>query len=482
MEWYHYLLIGIGALLILLISVLLIRTACFKPKKEKTLDIEKIEFDKDGAVSCLQELIRCKTISYDDPRLEDDAEFEKLINLLPTLYPNVLQNCELKRFDGRALLFRWKGKSDADPVVLMSHYDVVSVVEENWSKPPFDGVIENGELWGRGVVDTKATFNAVMYSINMLIGQGFIPQNDVYMAFSGGEEVNGPGAKNIVEYFRQNGVSPQLVLDEGGAVVNNVFPGVNKPCGMIGIAEKGCINLKYTVKSSGGHASAPKPNTPLVRLAKACDKMEKNPFRFKLTEPVAKLFDKLGRESTFLYRLIFSNLWLFKGLLNKICIKNGGDMNAMCRTTVAFTQAEGSKGMNVIPPVASMVSNIRLNPCDTVDSAVEYIKKTIDDDNVQLEIISAYNPSRISRTDVPGYAKIESAVKCTWENVLVSPYLMVQCSDSRHYGEISDRVYKFSAMDLTNAERSGIHGNDEKVRISAIYKSIEFYLRLLKQC
>ncbi len=482
MDWYHYLIIGLGALLVVFISVLLIRALAFKPTKKKSQDIDKIEFDKDRAVNCLQELIRCKTVSCDDSSKEDDAEFEKLIGLLPSLYPQVVNNCELKRFDGRALLFKWKGKADGDPAVFMSHYDVVSVDEANWTKPPFDAVIENGELWGRGVIDTKATFNAVMFSVNKLIEDGFVPKNDVYLAFSGGEEVNGPGANNIVDYFVSIGVTPSLVLDEGGAVVNNVFPGVKKPCGMIGIAEKGCINLKYTVKSSGGHASAPKPNSPLVRLSKACNKIESNPFKFKLTPPVSGLFDKLGRESTFVYRLIFANLWLFKGVLNRMCIKNGGDMNAMCRTTVAFTQAEGSDGMNVIPPVASMVSNIRLNPSDNVDDAVEYIRKTIDDDNVQLEVISAYNPSRISRTDVDGYAKIESAVQATWDNVLVSPYLMVQCSDSRHYGAISDRVYKFSAMDLTNAERSTIHGNDERVRVSAIHKSVEFYLRLIKSC
>ena len=482
MEWYFYILIAVGILLIAFVSVILIRTALFKPDKRKIEQIQEVEFDKDKAVECLQQLVRCKTISYDDHSLEDKNEFEKLVNLLPTLYPNVANSCELKRFDGGALLYKWKGKSDSQPIVLMSHYDVVDVVEENWLNPPFDGVIENGELWGRGVVDTKATLNASMFAVNHLIENGFTPENDVYLAFSGGEEVNGEGAKNIVAYFKQQGVSPQLVLDEGGAVVQNVFPGVKQSCGLIGIAEKGLINLKYSVKSAGGHASAPKPNSPIVVLSESCQKVEKNPFKFSLTPPVAQMFDKLGRHSTFVYRMIFANLWLFKGVLNKMCVKNGGDLNALLRTTVAFTQAEGSKGYNVIPPVASMTSNIRLNPVDTVESGVEYLKKVINNPNVKLEVINGYNPSRVSRTDVDGYKKIENAVISTWNDVLVSPYLMVQCSDSRHYGEISDRVYRFSAMDLTSEERATVHGNNERLHLGAIHKSVEFYIRLLKQC
>ena len=124
------------------------------------------------------------------------------------------------------------------------------------------------------------------------------------------------------------------------------------------------------------------------------------------------------------------------------------------RTTVAFTQMEGSSAPNVIPPEASMVSNIRLNPADDVDSALAYLKKTVKDENVEITLINGMNPSRISTTDSAGWDTVASAVASTWKGCIVSPYLMVQCSDSRHYGRISDRVYRFSAMDLTAAERA----------------------------
>ena len=470
------------SLLVVFFAVVLIRTAMFKVKPAvETFDNEEI-FDKDKTIENLRTLVRYKTVSYRDHTLEDDSEFEGLINELPNLYPNVFEKCEFKRLPDRALLFRWQGKKTDKPTVLMAHYDVVPVNEEMWDKPAFESILEDGVLWGRGTLDTKVTVNGVLSAADHLIAQGFVPQDDIYFAFSGGDEINGDGAKNIVDYFEENGIELSLVVDEGGAVVENVFPGVKAPCGLIGIAEKGMVDVKYETKSAGGHASAPKPHTPVGVLARACAKIENNPFKCHITKPVAEMFDTLGRHSSFLYKMIFANLWVFSPVLALLGKIQGGEMNALLRTTVAFTQMQGSAAANVIPPKASMVSNIRLNPLDTIDSALEHLKKTINDDSIELSVISGMNPSRISQTNCEAYDKVAKAVASTWRGCLVSPYLMVQCSDSRHYGRISDKVYRFSAMDLTADERATIHGNNERIRVECANRAVEFYIRLIKQC
>ena len=470
------------AALILFAAVLLVRTAKFQPKEQPELSTEAVEFDRGKAVSNLAELIRCKTISYSDHSLEDDAEFEKLIEKLPDLYPNVFEKCEFFRLPDRALLFHWHGKTAAEPAVMMAHYDVVPVNEEKWDKPAFDAIIEDGVMWGRGTLDTKGTFNGALFAADTLIAQGFVPEHDIYLAFSGGEEVNSMGARNIVELFREKGIVPGIVVDEGGAVVENVFPGVKVPCGLIGIAEKGMMNAQFRTISSGGHASAPKPNMPVDALAEACVEVVGHPFKMHLTKPVAEMFDTLGRHSTFLYRMIFANLWCFGWVLDLLGKTSGGDMNALLRTTVAFTQMEGSSARNVIPPEAKMVANMRLNPADSVASALEYLKKTVGNDKVEITALESFEPSRISRTDCDGWDRVAAAVGETWPGCIVSPYLMVQCSDSRHWGVISDRVYRFSAMDLTAEERATIHGNNERVRLDGICKAVEFYIRLMKKC
>lgn len=474
-----YIILG---LLLVFLAVLFIRMANFRPKVKPQVSYLEESFDRERVVSNLQELVRCKTVSNRDHSLEDDAEFAKLIALLPKLYPNVYAQCSLQELGDRSLLFRWQGKSEGKPSVLMAHYDVVPVEEEKWDKPPFAGILEDGVLWGRGTLDTKVTFNSALFAADHLIAEGFVPEHDLYFAFSGGEEINGKGAEHIVDWFEQHNIEPEMVVDEGGAVVENVFPGVKEPCGLIGIAEKGMLDLEYRVASGGGHASAPPVHTPVGELAIACAKIESKPFPSHITKPAAEMFDTLGRHSTFVYRMIFANLWCFGGVLDMICKKSGGELNALMRTTVAFTQMSGSKAPNVIPPTAAMVSNIRLNPADTMESAKAYLAGVIGNDKIKLNALHGMNPSRISRTDCEGWERVCQAVEGTWRGCITSPYLMVQCSDSRHYGRISDRVYRFSAMDLTKEERGTIHGNNERIRVETAHRAAEFYIRLIRQC
>lgn len=477
-----YVLTAIGALVFIFFAVVIIRTLAFKPKAMPKVSCDEITFDKERAVNNLKELVKCKTISHIDHEGEDDAEFEKLISLLPDMFPNVYAKCELKQFPDRALLYRLEGKSHDNPSVFMAHYDVVPVNEEDWQKPPFDGITEDGVLWGRGTLDTKATFAGALFALDHHIANGFIPENDIYLAFSGCEEVNGLGARHIVDYFEKNKINPIMVVDEGGAVVEGVFPGLKSPCAVIGIAEKGMIDVEYRVKSNGGHASAPKPHTPVGVLSLACAKVEANPFKAHVTKPVEEMFDTLGRHSNFLYKMIFANIWCFGWVIDLLGKKQGGDINALMRTTVAFTQMSGSSASNVIPPEATMVSNLRLNPKDTMESALEYLKNTVSDDNVQLTILRGYNPSRISTTDGEGYERVVNAVASTWRGCIPTPYLMMQCSDSRHWGRISDKVYRFSAMDLTKEERSSIHGNNERIRFECVHKCCEFFIRIMSNC
>lgn len=482
MQIIHYILIGILAIFLALFALLLCRTLAFRPKASPKTLPKDTDFDGDAVIERLATLVRFPTVSYRDKEKEDESAFRGLLDALPTLYPNVFSACEYRELPDRAILFRWKGRNDGDPAVMMAHYDVVPVNASAWEKSPFDAVLENGVLWGRGTLDTKVTFNAVLSAVDTLVARGFVPEKDVYLAFSGGEEVNGEGARNIVAYFKEQGITPSLVVDEGGAVVENVFPGVKGACGMIGIAEKGMLDVSYRALSSGGHASAPKPHTPVGVLSSACTKIENHPFPSHLSKPVAAMFDTLGRHSSFVYRMIFANLWLFRPVLDGICKKSGGELNALMRTTVAFTQMKGSDASNVIPPEAQMVSNIRLNPADTVESALARLKKTVKDDSVEIQAIYGMNPSRISELDCPAWDKVAIAVASTWEGCIVTPYLMMQCSDSRHYGEISDKVYRFSAMDLTKEERATIHGNNERIRLSTARDAVSFYLALLKQC
>ena len=472
----------IPIILVILIAVILIRTLRFVPAKQDGAIPEAISVDSEKATRDLAEMIKCKTISHRDSTLDDEAEFERFEKLLPTLFPAVFANCDYEKVGERGILIRWKGNSPDSPSVFMSHYDVVNVEAADWQKPAFDSILEDGYLWGRGTLDTKGTLNGILQAAESLIKEGFVPKNDVYFAFGGNEEVNGNGSYGIVQLFKERGITPGLVLDEGGAVCTGVFPGVKKPIALIGTGEKGQLNIQYTVKGGGGHSSSPKANGPIIRLSRACLNVEKSAFKYTLSSPTAQLFDTAGRHSNFLYRMIFANQWIFGGVLGIYSKLAGGEFNAIVRTTTAFTQMSGSKGQNVIPAVATMVSNHRIIPGENVESVVAHVTKAVNDDKVQVSVINGVDPSVISRTDCEAYERVRSTVAETWQDTVVTPYLMVAGSDSRHWGEISDKVYRFSAMALSKEERGMIHGNDERIPVETIARTVEFFARIMKKC
>ena len=469
----------LGALAVL-IAVVLIRTLTFRPKPLPPVKEENIELDREKIVADMVDMIRCKTVSNRDDSLVDRAEFEKFQILLENRFPLIHKSCTLTKIGKTGLLYLLKGRSSEKPSVCMAHYDVVPVNEEGWDTPAFEGIIENECIIGRGTLDTKGTLCGIMEALEKMLSDGFVPENDLYLSFSGEEEIDGTSCPEIVSYLEEHGVKPAIVLDEGGAVVKNIFPGVKKECALIGIAEKGGVNLKFSMDSEGGHSSTPPVHTICGKLAKAISNIESKPFKKRLTKPAKEMFDTMGRNATFPMRMVLANLWLFMPLLDLVGKKTGGELNAMIRTTVAITRMEGSEAYNVLPPSASFGANMRLIGGDTIDSAMDYLKKTVDNDKIKIELVSGMNPSISSDTSCEEWGKLEKAIHETWTDALISPYLMMACSDSRHYCRITDRVYRFSAMRLSKEERAMIHGNNERIPIETLLKTVEFYVRFLK--
>lgn len=464
--------------LIAFLAVLLVRAATFKPGADVKQGLDKVVIT-DKAVEHLSQMIKIPTISSYDKSQMDEKVFTEYRNLLNVLYPNVYTNCKLEMIGHTGMLFHWKGKSNHAPVVLMAHYDVVPVDADKWKHPPFCGEIFNGELWGRGTIDTKITVLGIMEACEAHIKNGFVPENDVYLSFAGDEEVSGESTPEIVEYFKKNGIKPAMVIDEGGAVVEGVFPGVSKPVAVIGIGEKGMMNVTLTSKGAGGHASTPILPSAIAILGKAANKVEKKGFVPQMTKPVYELFTTVGKHAPLALRIVFANMWLFAPVLKAFSGKLGGEVSAMMRTTTAFTMASGSPQINVLPAQASLGLNLRLINTDTPETAKQRLIDIIADQRVNVEVTKAQKASPYASTQGDNWSRLSGAVAQTWPEAIVSPYLMIACSDSRHYSEICGDVYKFSAMALSKDQRGLIHNNDERIDVETINKCVEFFTNLI---
>ncbi len=473
-----YVILGI---IIAFIVVLLVRAVMFQPTSIPKKEFAQVNVDRDKIVHDMVEMIRCKTVSNRDDALMDFGEFEKYHQVLRGCFPLIHQKCKLEKIGKTGLLYFLEGKSHEKPMVCMAHYDVVPVEESGWEKPAFEGIVEDNVIWGRGTLDTKGTMCGIMEALEHLLQTDFVPSRDLYLSFSGDEEISGESCPAIVSYFEENGIKPGMVLDEGGAVVENVFPGVKGECAMIGICEKGYMDVELIMDSNGGHASTPPVHTIVGELSKAVVAIEKHPFKGRRAKAVDEMFDELGRHASFGMRILFANMWLFRPILSMVATKLGGEINALMRTTCAVTCMEGSKAYNVLPPKATVGMNLRLMQGDTVESVVAYLKKVINNDKISVETVQGHNPSPTSDTTCREWTYLKQVVHATWPEAIVSPYIMLACSDSRHYNRISDHVYRFSAMKLSKEERAMIHANNERIPVDTLVQTVEFYVRLLKE-
>lgn len=425
----------------------------------------------------LSEMIKVRTVS------ERGKDYSESINefhkCLEKLYPNIHKNLEKINIDG-ALLFKWKGNnSDKNPILLMSHMDVVEA-SGNWRYPPFSGTISDGKIWGRGTVDTKGALCAILEAVEKLTGEGFIPECDVYIASSNNEEITGDGAIKTVDYLDKQGIKLDLVMDEGGAVMGGML-GSEASCAMIGVLEKGRANVKFIAHSIGGHASIPFKNNPFARLARLIDTIERKPiFKKKLTKPVKTMYRAMVPYMSFKYRFFLGNLWLFSPILPFILGKMGGQANALISSTCVFTQAEGSHGANVIPETATVTANMRFMVHEPLEATFKKVSKIAKKNDIWMEMISGYDVCKAANVKTYAYKKVVKQVKETFGEIPVVPYVMLAGTDARHYTKICDCVLRFVPLTLSDAQQKSAHAIDENINISSLSRAVSFYVDFIK--
>ncbi|MGN6743791.1 MAG: M20/M25/M40 family metallo-hydrolase, partial [Amnibacterium sp.] len=235
-----------------------------------------------SAAEHLAALIRLPIVSAGP----EPADFAAFHDRLRALYPLVAERLAWETVGDGALLLTWHGGSAA-PIVLMAHLDVVPVTDQRWAADPFAGRIEHGAVVGRGALDDKGALVAILEAVESLLGDGRTPAGDVHLCFGHDEEVAGSGSRAVADLLRQRGVRPALVVDEGGAVVEGMLPGVRGPLAVIGLAEKGVATVRLTARAAGGHASVPPRRSAPGRLAAALVRLERHPQPARTSPVVA---------------------------------------------------------------------------------------------------------------------------------------------------------------------------------------------------
>ncbi|WGL18003.1 M20 family peptidase [Microbulbifer bruguierae] len=480
---------GAGLAVLLLASVIVIRTLSFTAPTVAESEPEPLDLDASTIAMHLSEAIQFRTISSQLEQSETQREFHNFIDWLAATYPQVhsaMPPQRLGKQDGQAfsLLFTWPGKNAQLPAILLSaHYDVVPVIpgtEAEWQHPPYAGSVDDTHIWGRGALDDKSAAIALMEAATGLLQQGYQPERTVYISLTSDEETGGDhGTAAVVEKLQSEGVQLDWSLDEGSFLLHGFIPGVDAPVASINVAEKGYLTVDLVARSQGGHSSMPPPETAVDILAQALVRLNRNPLPGGLEGLSQKLFDATARHMPFEKRLMFANQWLFGSGIEAVMEKQGSTA-AMLRTTTAPTMLSASVKENVLPITATATVNFRLHPRDSIDDVLQHVETVIDDERIDVVMRTGTSASRVSSNEAPGFHLLAETSRAVFGPVITAPGLTIAGTDSRRYEEVADNNYRFNPMLVTREDVHGFHGTNERISIDNMVKATGFYQALIR--
>ncbi|MFC1662219.1 M20/M25/M40 family metallo-hydrolase, partial [Gemmatimonadota bacterium] len=260
------------------------------------------------------------------------------------------------------------------------------------------------------------------------------------------------------------------------------LPGVRGPVALIGLAEKGYMSVELLVEVEGGHSSTPPRETAVGILARAIRRLEENPFPARLDGPPRLLVESLAPHMSFGMRLVTANLWLFEGVVTRL-MAGSPETNAAVRTTTAPTMIQAGVKDNILPRQARAVVNFRILPGDTGRDILRHVERTVNDARVRVEVFggTSNEPSPVSRIDGWGFGQIRAAVQEVFPGTGVAPFLTLGGTDSKHFVDVADDVYRFAPIWYRPELAGGVHGADERIPEADYLGMVAFYYRLLER-
>ena len=466
-------------LLIILALVLIINTVKSIKSARKLTDFKPFYNDDEimNYALRLQKMIQCKTVSVKDSY--DDTEFAKLRSVMAELFPTIHKTAEKITFSDDCWIYKIKGKDDARNIMLMSHHDVVEVSGE-WEHEGFSGEIADGKIWGRGTVDTKTPLFAEFSALEELLDDGYIPPCNIWLGSSHNEELGGDGIPTALEYFKKNGIIFEVILDEGGALIEPPLAGMSaEKCGMVAVHEKGRIYLNCTATADNGHASLTSASraTPVERMSSFINEvMGENIFIRRLNPQVEAMFKHMAPYLKFPMNMLLSNLWLFGGIIKKVMPKINAQAGGLIGTTCTFNNIEGSTASKKCTAKAFM------RPVDEKDFETDLnkfkeIAKKYDIDVEMTEDSEYHAPADMSK---PQFQYTMNCIGEIFPQYPASPFILPAGTDARTLTDVCECVLRFAPIRLSAQQLASVHAENENIDVDSVANCVAFYKHFIK--
>ncbi len=461
------------AFLAVILAVLLANTAVQTSRARKLTGADPVATPEELQKYALgmQKMLQCKTVSVKDHY--DDTEFGKLREVVKEQFPLLHEKAERYSFSQDCWIYKIPGRDTSRNIMLMSHHDVVAADEGNWSHDPFGGEVVDGKIYGRGAADTKGSLCAILFAIEELLEKGFVPSVNVFVGSSHNEELGGDGIPSALKWFQEQGITFEVILDEGGAIVDPPLSNMHcERCAMVAVHEKGRCKVLCTAKTESSHVSLTGfQGNPVERMAAFVQEISTGKRFLRKSNPQMKaMFSGLGPYCAFPLNVLFCNLWLFEGLLLKVLPRLNATAGGMIGTTCNFQTIQGSTNGKACT-AGAMLRNINEEDLKTDLAEFESVAKK-HGITVEIERQEYYGPADMSGK---AYAYTMECLKQVFPRYPAAPYILPAGTDAWKLTPVCDCVLRFAPTRMNKQQLGSIHAVDENIDVAAIFEAAVFY-------
>lgn len=429
-------------------------------------------------VKKLSQMINCKTVWTHEST--HTAEFEKFYTVIENLFPNVAKKAKKLTFGGGCFFFVVEGKDAKKNILLMSHHDVVDG-GDGWESDAFCATEKDGYLYGRGTIDTKTPLFAELQACEELLAEGYdFAGINLYVGSSNNEEVCGDGMVLATQYFLEQGIRFDTVLDEGGAITEGQIPGVKCKSAVVAVHEKSRHMYRCTAKiDTRGHGgfggSKDSAVERLCNFVAEVTKQRGNIYKGKFYPEVRATFERHVPYMAFPMNLLFGNIGLFAPLIKKIMMGIPA-ASAMLSTGLSFTTlgAGDTRDPQIRAKEAQTTMFLRCVREDDLEEGLAKIKKIAAKHGVEIELLER---DYCKPTDFGGeaYQRVEELLHKNFPDVAVVPFLLTAGTDARRFTDVADNILRFAPIDLNKKQFATIHNANEHIGIQNIGECVVFY-------
>jgi acetylornithine deacetylase/succinyl-diaminopimelate desuccinylase-like protein len=380
-----------------------------------------------------------------------------------------------------SLIARYRGddSSGKTPILLLGHMDVVEALAKDWERPPFELTKDDTNFYARGSVDNKFGVAQLTSTFIRLKKEGFVPNRDLIIAFSGDEE-SGMTTTRMLAYERPDLAKAEFALnsDAGGGDLD----AEGKPIVyLMQAAEKTYVTWEITVRNPGGHSSRPRPDNAIYDLANAITKIQNYQFPVRWSEMTQTFFEETGEQlggelGDAMIR--FANNPKDKTASDRLAIESS--YVGTTRTTCVVTMLQAGHAENALPQSATATVNCRVFPGVPVSAVKNALKQVVENDAIEFNQTYEATESPISRLRPDVVAAVKKAVHKRYPDVKVIAYMESGGTDGMHFRKAGIPTWAVSGL-FMNPDEMYAHGLNERLPIKAFYDALDHWSIILKE-